>query len=112
MKLTLDSVLPRGQSLPLLDNANLSTGGEAIDVTEQISQGYKELAIRLTREMNLRYCGVDLITQDPITEEPRRYWILEINAAPGLDHYAEIGEVQARHVRDLYRKVLEAFKRS
>jgi D-alanine-D-alanine ligase-like ATP-grasp enzyme len=111
MKLTFDSVLFRDQQIFLLDNANLSTGGEAVDATERISNGFRDLAVRLTRELNLRYCGVDLITTDPIETEPRHFQILEVNSAPGLDHYANIGQAQKQLVRDLYRKVLEAFKR-
>lgn len=111
-KLSMDSILANGQQCFLLDNANLSSGGEAIDVTDKISKGFKRIAIDLTRQMNLRYCGVDLLASDPIeTATPKRFVILEINAAPGLDHYAHIGKKQIKHVRGLYRKVLEAFKR-
>jgi len=111
-RLSMDSILAKGQQCFLLDNANLSSGGEALDVTDKISEGFKQIAIDLTHQMNLRYCGVDLLTSDPIeTDTPKRFVILEINAAPGLDHYANIGEKQTQHVRDLYRKVLEAFKR-
>ncbi len=111
-KLSMDSVLSVGQQCFLLDNANLSSGGEAIDVTDRISEGFKQIAIDVTRQMNLRYCGVDIITSDLIESiTPKHYIILEINAAPGLDHYANIGEKQTQHVKDLYRQVLEAFKR-
>lgn len=112
MKLKLKAILPKGQKIFLLDCANLSTGGEAIDVTNVISVGFKKIAVRLTREMNLRFCGVDIITTEPIeTPQPTDYTILEINAAPGLDHYANLGRKQALLVRGLYKKVLEAFKR-
>ncbi|RJQ37429.1 cyanophycin synthetase [Candidatus Parcubacteria bacterium] len=92
----------------LLDNANLSAGGEAADVTAAVHPGYRRLAVRLARDMGLRLCGIDLLVQGGITAPPRRYHILEINAAPGLDHYATTGRAQQQVVEALYLKVLKA----
>ena len=105
-KLTLDSILEKKQLVYLLDNANLSTGGDSIDVTNKVHPKFKKLATNLTRDMNLRLCGVDLIIDGDIVDKPRNYWILEINAAPGLDHYAKLGAEQAEIVKGLYLKVL------
>ncbi len=106
-KLTLDSVLEKKQLVYLLDNANLSTGGDSIDVTDTVHPKFKKLAVNLTSDMNLRLCGVDLIIDGDISNKPKDYWILEINAAPGLDHYAKLGEEQAKIVETLYLKVLK-----
>ena len=99
-----------GERVFLLDNANLSSGGDSVDVTQVISEGFKSLAVQLTRDMGLRLCGVDLITQTDIgkTPVPGKYWIIEINAAPGFDHYASIGKEQQVVVEDLYLQVLKA----
>lgn len=111
-KLYLDSILNKDQQVFLLDNANLSSGGDAKDVTDIISRDFKKMAIKLTAKMNLRYCGVDLMTNDSIdSNNPKNFVILEINSAPGLDHYAYIGSKQNKIVRSLYKKVLEALKR-
>ncbi|MBP9836926.1 MAG: cyanophycin synthetase [Candidatus Pacebacteria bacterium] len=106
-KLTLDSILEKKQLVYLLDSANLSTGGDSIDVTKTIHPKFKKLAINLTRDMNLRLCGVDLIIDGDISNKPRNYWILEINASPGLDHYAKLGKEQAEIVKSLYINVLK-----
>jgi len=106
-KLNFDSVLEKKQLVYLLDNANLSTGGDSIDVTNSVHPEFKKLAINLTRDMNLRLCGVDLIIDGNINDKPINYWILEINASPGLDHYAKLGQEQARMVKSLYLKVLK-----
>lgn len=106
----LTSVPPAGEIVALLDNANLSTGGDAIDVTETMHDGYRQLAIAVTRDMGLRYCGVDILTRGAIEEPPRDYTILEINAAPGLDHYAESGEKQRRIVDAMYERILRALR--
>jgi D-alanine-D-alanine ligase-like ATP-grasp enzyme len=108
-KLSLDSVLPTGKSVHLLDNANLSTGGEAVDVTDDLHPSFQELAVRITKDMGLRLCGVDILTDD-ITVPLKDYVIIEINGAPGLDNYASMGQAQAKVVESLYLKVLRALE--
>ncbi len=92
----------------LLDNANLSTGGDAVDVTDNIHPGFKKLAIKLTKDMGLRLCGVDLMIDGNVAQKPQKFWILEINAAPGLDHYVKTGKAQQKIVENLYLKVLKS----
>src|SRR3989344_133608 len=109
-KLTLDSVVPKAEHLQLLDNANLSSGGDSIDVTEVVHPDFKKIAIDLTRDMGLRLCGVDLMIDGDIKSPAGKYWVIEINSAPGLDNYATIGPSQAKIVEDLYLKVLKAME--
>ncbi len=105
---TLDSIPPKGEVWPLLPNANLSTGGDAIDVTPSLHADWKALSARIAHDMNLRYIGIDIMTPHGLDVPPADYCIIEINAAPGLDNYATIGEAQQRIVKELYRKVLLA----
>jgi len=105
--LSFKSILKHEQKVYLLDNANLSAGGDSVDVTDEVHPDFKKLAVRLTRDMGLRLCGVDLIVQGDISKKPDKYWILEINAAPGLDHYSKIGKVQKKIVENLYLEVLK-----
>lgn len=104
----LESVVPDQETWQLLDNANLSSGGDARDVTEQIHPMYTELAVKLTRDMGLRYCGVDLFVNGDLATPSDEYIICEINAAPGIDNYASIGPDQQKRVEDMYCKVVEA----
>jgi len=108
LKLTRRSVLEKGRSVRLLPNANLSTGGDARDVTSTLHPKWKKLAVRIARDMNLRYIGIDVMTEDELSDVPGDYTLIEVNAAPGLDNYASIGEAQMSVVRELYRKVLLA----
>ncbi|MCX6717026.1 MAG: cyanophycin synthetase [Candidatus Taylorbacteria bacterium] len=110
--LDMESVLELGAKAFLLDNANLSTGGDSVDVTDVVSECFKELAISITKDMGLRLCGVDLMIDGSIEEEPRKgkHWIIEINSAPGLDHYCTIGKAQEKIVEDLYLEVLKAME--
>src|SRR5690606_9867353 len=64
--LTFDSIPKKGERIQLLDNANLSTGGESIDVTSQVHPDFKRLAVKLTKDMGLRLCGVDLMVDGGI----------------------------------------------
>ncbi len=107
----LQSVLVKGEKLFLLDNANLSTGGDAIDVSNTIHPDFKKMAIVLTADMGLRLCGVDLMIDGDITKEPKDYWVIEINSAPGLDHYITLGKEQEKVVENLYRNVLQHMER-
>jgi D-alanine-D-alanine ligase-like ATP-grasp enzyme len=54
----------------------------------------------------LRLAGVDILTYD-ITQPLVDYTLLEINSAPGLAHYATLGEKQTQKVEYLYRKILQ-----
>ncbi len=108
--LTLRSVLTKNQIVYLLDNANLSTGGDSIDVTDKMHPDFKKLAIKITKDMGLRLCGVDLMVADDITKAPGKYWVIEINSAPGLDHYVLTGKKQQKIVEDMYLEVLKAME--
>ncbi len=105
------SILSKGQKIFLLDNANLSTGGDSVDVTDRIHSGFRKISIDLTRDMGLRISGVDImVTKGDITKNPRecKYYIIEINAAPGLDHYITTGNEQRKIVEAMYLKILKA----
>lgn len=104
-RLDWDSIPANRVVIPLLDNSNLSTGGEAKDVTNNIHSDYKTLAIQLTKQMGLRFCGVDIMTSNITEPLDPSYRIIEINAAPGMDHYALSGLAE---LDALYLKVLRA----
>lgn len=110
--LSMSSVLSRGTKIFLLDNANLSTGGDAIDVTAKVHPEFARRAIALTKDMGLRFCGVDFVVAGDIQDASSTYWVLEINAAPGLDHYVKSGKEQQKIVEALYLKVMMGLERS
>ncbi|TAF10619.1 MAG: cyanophycin synthetase [Nostocales cyanobacterium] len=107
--LTFDSVLAKDSLIYLLDNANLSNGGDSVDFTDKIHPDFQKLAINITKDMALRLAGVDILTTD-ITQPLVDYTLLEINSAPGLAHYASLGETQIQKLEDLYRKILQVLE--
>ena len=83
--LTTDSVLPAGETLYLKSTANISTGGTATDVTDQIHPYNQLLAERVAGIIGLDVCGIDVMTTDIATPLPEtRGAVLEVNAAPGF----------------------------
>jgi D-alanine-D-alanine ligase-like ATP-grasp enzyme len=110
-KMNFNSVPKRGEQIFLLDNANLSAGGDSVELTDVVHPQFKKVLVALTRDMGLRLAGVDVMIEGDITQKPGTYWILEINDAPGFDHYAKTGKAQEKIVEDIYLKVLKAMER-
>lgn len=102
----LDSVLKKGERLYLKTTANISTGGTAIDLTDEVHPENVFLFERIARIIGLDVAGVDVIA--PNVSEPLREnggGIIEVNAAPGFRmHLAPsegIGRNVAEHVIDM-----------
>lgn len=82
---TADSVPPRGQRIILRNNANLSTGGTATDVTDEVHPEVAARAVAAAQMVGLDICGVDVVCDNvrrPL--EQQGGGIVEVNAAPGL----------------------------
>lgn len=82
---TPESVLPKGVRVVLRNNANLSTGGTATDVTGDVHPEVAARAVAAARMIGIDIAGVDVICEDigqPL--EAQNGGIVEINAAPGL----------------------------
>ncbi len=61
---TVDSVPPTGQVVLIRRNANLSTGGTAADITEQVHPAVAARAIEAARMVGLDVAGVDVVCED------------------------------------------------
>lgn len=104
----VSAILKKGEKCQLLPNANLSSGGEALDVINDIHKDFKNISVKLTAKMGLRFCGVDLMIDGSIACAPKKYYVIEINSAPGIDNYFAMGKQQQKIVEELYIKVLKA----
>ena len=83
--LTVDSVLPDGETFYLKSTANISTGGTATDVTDIVHPYNQLLAERVAGIVGLDVCGIDVMTTDIAIPLPEtRGAVLEVNAAPGF----------------------------
>jgi cyanophycin synthetase len=80
-----ESVPPKGQRVILRNNANLSTGGAATDVTDDVHPEVAARAIAAAHMVGLDICGVDLVCDSVLKPiEEQNGGIVEVNAAPGL----------------------------
>ncbi|MBC3931439.1 cyanophycin synthetase [Undibacterium curvum] len=80
-----ESVPPKGQRVILRNNANLSTGGAATDVTDDVHPEVAARAIAAAQMVGLDICGVDLVCDSVLKPiEALNGGIVEVNAAPGL----------------------------
>ncbi len=81
----LESIPAKGVQVVLRNNGNLSTGGSATDVTDDLHPELAARAVEAAHMIGLDVCGVDLVCER-ITEplETQNGGIVELNAAPGL----------------------------
>jgi cyanophycin synthetase len=83
--LVAESVAAKGQRVVLRNNANLSTGGAASDVTDDVHPEVAARAIAAAHMVGLDICGVDLVCDSVLKPiEEQNGGIVEVNAAPGL----------------------------
>lgn len=102
----LNDVPATGTTVTLRETANLSTGGIAIDVTDEVYPTIRSLCERAARLVGLDICGLDLIAQDiarPMADQSGG--IIEVNAGPGIrmHHYPAAGQPRnvARAIVDM-----------
>ena len=99
-KIQLDAVSPRSsgrsglrlefrspgrRAVLIRRNANLTTGGTATDVTDEVHPEVADRAVEAAKVVGLDIAGVDVVAQDirrPL--ESQGGIIVEVNAAPGL----------------------------
>ena len=84
---TFDSIPPAGVTVRLRDNSNISTGGDSIDVTDQMNDSYKKLAVQMAAALGVAVCGVDIIIPDhsvPATQAEPNYGVIEANFNPAM----------------------------
>ncbi|MFM8590389.1 MAG: cyanophycin synthetase [Limnohabitans sp.] len=80
-----ESVPEKGRRVVLRNNANLSTGGTATDVTDEVHPEVAARAVAAARMVGVDICGVDVVcesVQRPLEEQ--NGGVVELNAAPGL----------------------------
>ena len=80
-----DSVPPRGARIILRNNANLSTGGTATDVTDDVHPELAASAVAAAQTVGLDICGIDIVCDTMLKPlEEQSGGVVEVNAAPGL----------------------------
>lgn len=84
------SVPGHEQTIFLRNNANLSTGGTAEDVTDIVHPDVAARAIDAARIVGLDIAGIDIVADDiAVALEGQQGAIIEVNACPGLRMHLE-----------------------
>ncbi|HEX9961711.1 MAG TPA: cyanophycin synthetase [Pyrinomonadaceae bacterium] len=103
---TLSTILSKDEKLLLKTTANISTGGTAIDRTDDVHPENVFLFERIAQIIGLDIAGIDVIAPDistPLRENGGG--IIEVNAAPGFRMHLSpsdgIGRNVAEHVIDM-----------
>ena len=81
--LNFESILAENEVAYLRENSNISTGGDSIDMTDEVHESYKKLAVEIVEAMMAKVCGVDLIIPN-IKDECSKdnYGVIEANFNP------------------------------
>ena len=88
--LDADSVPRKGARVILRNNANLSTGGTATDVTDDVHRDLASRAVAAANMIGLDLCGVDVVCECVLKPMESQFGgVIEVNAAPGLRMHLE-----------------------
>lgn len=96
--MTINYIPQKEEVVFLRENANISTGGVAIDVTDDIHKDNVIMAKRIVKVIGLDIAGIDIVTEDiskSISETSGA--VIEVNAAPGIRMhlYPSVGKKRA-----------------
>ncbi len=97
--LNLESILKSGRKINLKYSANLSTGGTAFDVTDQVHPENFYIAERVAHLLNLNLCGIDVVCKNismPLNLDNGA--IVEVNASPGIRMHLAPSEGKPRDI--------------
>ncbi|HEY9402129.1 MAG TPA: cyanophycin synthetase [Pyrinomonadaceae bacterium] len=96
--LSFEQVPEAGERVFVRETGNLSTGGTAIDVTDDVHPEVRRLCERAARVIGLDICGLDLIAADIAQPLQAGNGFIEANAAPGLRMHTAPTHGQPRDV--------------
>jgi len=103
---TPESIVADGEVVALRDNSNISTGGDSIDVTDQVHDFFKVQAVAAAHALGSRICGVDLIIDGDLNSADSPYGFIELNFNPALHMHAFVLEGKGRNATPYILKAL------
>lgn len=95
----LKRILKDQEKLILHEQSNVSTGGDAIDMTDKVDKSYSIIAKRAAKALGSRICGVDMIIKDEKElANQENYSIIELNYNPMLSIHTHPDQGKQRDV--------------
>lgn len=83
----INDLLEKGKVVYLRENSNVSTGGDSIDMTDEMHPSYKQIAVEAVVALGAFVSGIDLMIPDyqkPATRLSDDYGIIEANFNPAI----------------------------
>lgn len=95
----VDYVPQKNEVIVLRDNANLSTGGTAVDCTDIIHHDNADIAVQAAKAIGIDIAGIDFVTDD-ISKSILKTdgAVVEVNCAPGIRMHLYPSEGKPRNV--------------
>lgn len=101
-----DYIPKKDEIIYLRENSNISTGGDSIDYTDDISQKFKDIAVNAARAAGAKICGVDMMLED-YSDENTNYAIIELNFNPAIHIHSYPYKGEERKIATHVLKLLE-----
>ncbi|MDA3849689.1 MAG: hypothetical protein PF447_00285, partial [Spirochaetaceae bacterium] len=93
--LSVHSIPLKGEQVFLRKNSNISTGGDSLDLTYEMPQGFKDLAVKAAKAVSASICGADIIIEDiqgPLDSSNLSVIELNFNPALHIHNYPAVGK--------------------
>ncbi|HET6555841.1 MAG TPA: bifunctional glutamate--cysteine ligase GshA/glutathione synthetase GshB [Prolixibacteraceae bacterium] len=101
-----DFVPGAGETVYLRENSNISTGGDSVDVTDEILDSYKQIALKAAKALNVIITGLDMMIPDTAKEATDdNYAIIELNFNPAIHIHCHPFKGQNRKLNE---KIMDA----
>ncbi len=98
---SFDTIPAAGERVYLRENSNISTGGDSIDITDDIIEDYKQIAVKAAKSAGAKICGADIMIQDMKAKpNENNYGIIEINFNPAIHIHDYPYQGKNRHVEN------------
>ncbi|HPS12997.1 MAG TPA: bifunctional glutamate--cysteine ligase GshA/glutathione synthetase GshB, partial [Prolixibacteraceae bacterium] len=98
---TFDTIPAENERVFLRENSNISTGGDSIDVTDEIPDSYKALAVKAAQALDVKITGLDMIIRDDTQEASKdNYAIIEMNFNPAIHIHCHPHRGQNRRLNE------------
>ncbi|MBR7554760.1 ATP-grasp domain-containing protein [Allobacillus sp. GCM10007491] len=100
---TVDSIPNDGEKVFLKTKNNISSGGDSIDVTDELSERIKEIAVNAANAIpGLAQCGIDMM----VNKEEDKGVVLEINSRPHITAHLF---PMSGHARDIPKEIIDFY---
>jgi len=110
LSMSVETIPGAGEQVFLRQNSNLSTGGDSIDVTDEMPAFYRNVAVKAAQSAGLKIAGIDIIIKDlRAVPGPDNYIVVELNAPAMLSMHDFPYVGKNRHVE---RYVLDSILNS